>query len=195
MKLGLHGVEVPSLDATITLANDGSWQKLSVRDARANLEFIPLKEKGQYRANFTARSWTPPVGPQVEFAELAATAALTREQAVITGIEGRVFEGALKGAVTLQWKNNLGAEGELNLKGADLATVLASFTRDFNASGTLDTAFKFSAQGQTPNELFAAPRVNGNFTLQKGALNNIDLVRDRKSTRLNSSHQIISYAV
>ncbi len=183
IKLALHGgIEMPNLDAVVTLGKGGGWQKLSVRDGKANLEFIPLKEKGQYRATFSARAWTPPVGPKVEFADLAATASITGDQMVITGIEGRVFEGALKGAVTVQWKTNLTAEGDLSLKGADLTSALAGFTRDFNASGILETAFKFSAQGQTPSELFAAPRVNGNFTLQKGVLNNIDLVRGIQST-------------
>ncbi len=41
---------------------------------------------------------------------------------------------------------------------------------------------KFTAQGQTPDELFAAPRVAATFTLQKGTLNNVDLVRATQST-------------
>jgi hypothetical protein len=36
---------------------------------------------------------------------------------------------------------------------------------------------KFTTQGSTPAELFAAPGVTATFTLQKGALNNVDLVR------------------
>ena len=36
---------------------------------------------------------------------------------------------------------------------------------------------KFSTQGQSVAELFAAPRVTATFTLQKGTLNNVDLVR------------------
>ena len=76
----------------------------------------------------------------------------------------------------------MAADGELSLKGADVAQVLAGFTRDFVASGTLDTSMKFTAQGQTPDELFAAPRVAATFTLQKGTLNNLDLVRAIQST-------------
>jgi hypothetical protein len=182
IKLGLQGAELPNLDATVVLAKDGSWQKLSLRDLKANVEFIPLKEPGQYRANLTARGWTLPLGPRIEFAELAATAVITREQAVVTGIEGQLFGGSLKGAITVQWKNNLAASGELNLKGADLSAALASFTRDLNATGTMDTAFKFYAQGKTPDDLFATPRVSGTFALQKGTLNNIDLVRGIQST-------------
>ena len=182
IKLGLHGAELPDLDAVATLGKDGGWQKLSVHDAKARLELIPLKEQGQYRANFTAQNWTPPVGPRVEFSELAAIAVFTRQNATITGIEGRVFGGALKGAANVHWKNNLVADGELTLKGADLASALAGFTRDFVASGTLDAKVKFAAQGQTPDELFAAPRVTTSFALQKGTLNNVDLVRAIQST-------------
>jgi hypothetical protein len=60
--------------------------------------------------------------------------------------------------------------------------VLATYTRDFVASGTLDTTMKFTSQGQSADELFAAPRVTATFTLQKGTLNNLDLVRAIQST-------------
>ncbi|HEV7820135.1 MAG TPA: AsmA-like C-terminal region-containing protein, partial [Burkholderiales bacterium] len=182
IKLGLQGVELPNLDATVVLAKDGGWQKLSLRDLKANLEFIPLKEPGQYRANLTARAWTLPVGPRIEFAELNASAIVTREQLVVSAMEGQVFGGSFKGAVTVQWKSNLAASGEVTLKAADLSAVLAGFTRDLNATGTMDTALKFYAQGQTVDDLFAAPRVSGTFALQKGTLNNIDLVRGIQST-------------
>jgi hypothetical protein len=181
-QLALHGIELPSLDGTVTLAKDGGWQKISLRDPKMNLDFMPLKEQGQYRATFHARNWTPPICPSVEFAELGATATVTRDQATIIGIEGRIFEGALKGAVNVRWKNNLSADGELALKGADLASALAGFTRDYTASGTLDAGLKFTSQGQTAPELFAAPRVTATFALQKGTLNNVDLVRAIQST-------------
>ena len=182
IKLALRGVEMPSLDAVVTLGKDGAWQKFNVRDSKANLELVPLKEPGQLRANFSARAWTPPVGPRVEFSDLSATATLTRDQANISNIDGRVFSGALKGSLVLKWGSALLAEGELNLKGADVGQVLAGFTRDFIASGTLETAMKFTTQGQTPDELFAAPRVTANFALQKGTLSNLDLVRAIQST-------------
>ena len=182
IKLALRGVEMPSLDAVVTLGKDGAWQKFNVSDSKANLELVPLKEPGQLRANFSARAWTPPVGPRVEFSDLSATATLTRDQANISNIDGRVFSGALKGSLVLKWGSALLAEGELNLKGADVGQVLAGFTRDFIASGTLETAMKFTTQGQTPDELFAAPRVTANFALQKGTLSNLDLVRAIQST-------------
>ncbi|MEO7729086.1 MAG: hypothetical protein ABIS45_17685, partial [Burkholderiales bacterium] len=182
IKLALHGVEMPSLDAVITLDKDGGWQKLSVKDSKANLELTPLKEPGEMRATFTASAWTPPAGLTVEFSELAATATIRRGQATITGIEGRVFGGAFKGDAVLKWNSGLAADGELSFKNADVAQVLAGFTNNFMASGVLDTVMKFSTQGQTPDELFAAPRVTATFTLQKGTLNNLDLVRAIQST-------------
>jgi hypothetical protein len=88
-----------------------------------------------------------------------------------------VLGGALKGTATMQWTQGLAAEGEFSLKGADGGATLAAFSRDFVLSGTLDTAMKFAAKGQSIAELFAAPSVNATFMLQKGTLNNVDLVR------------------
>ena len=182
IKLTLRGAEIPNLEAVVTLGKDGGWQKFTVRDSKASLELLPLKEGGQLRANFTARAWQPPAGLRAEFSDFSATATISGDQATISAFEGRVFSGALKGTATLKWGNAMTVEGELSLKGADVAQVLAGFTRDFTASGTLETTMKFTAQGRTPDELFAAPRVTATFTLQKGTLNNLDLVRAIQST-------------
>jgi hypothetical protein len=177
IKVLLRGAELPSLYATVTLGKDGGWQKLSVRDGKANVELVPLDKPGQVSMNFSARNWQSPVGPNFEYADLTVAATMSREQATFTNIEGHVLGGALKGTATMQWKSGLAADGEFSLKGADVGAVLAAYTRDFVATGTLDTSMKFATQGQTVAELFAAPRVNATFTLQKGTLSNVDLVR------------------
>ena len=177
VKLALRGIEVPAFEALITIGKDGGWQKAVLKDAKFSVELLPIKEQGVLRANFSARNWQSPVGPKFEFADLTGTATLGRQQVVLSNLEGRLFGGALKGAATIKWDANISAEGDLALKGADLGLVLAGYTRDFTASGALETNMKFAAQGSTPDELFAAPRVTATFMLQKGTLNNIDLVR------------------
>ena len=39
----------------------------------------------------------------------------------------------------------------------------------------------FASQGQSPAELFAAPRVAATFTLRKGVINNVDVLRALQS--------------
>ncbi len=175
--LALRGVELPAFDATVMLDKDGGLQKALLRDSRVSVELVPIKDQGLLQANFSAKSWRLPVGPGMEFSDLSGTAAISRQQVAVTNIDGRVYNGALKGAVTVNWPGALHAEGDFSLKGADVGQVLSAFTREFIASGVLDASAKFTTQGQAPADLFAAPRVTATFTLQKGVLNNVDLVR------------------
>jgi hypothetical protein len=55
--------------------------------------------------------------------------------------------------------------------------LLQALGKAFNASGALDTSGTFASQGQTLAELFAAPRVVATFTLRKGVLDNVDVLR------------------
>src|SRR5262249_9545626 len=112
-----------------------------------------------------------------EFADLTASVAITGQQAVISSLEGSVFEGSLKGNATVKWGGGISADGQFDLKGANVTQVLATFTTGFTTTGTLETSMKFASQGQKLSELFGAPRVTATFTLLKGIINNVDLVR------------------
>ncbi len=177
VKLAVRGLDLPTIEGTVTFGKDGSVQEAVLRDPKVSVKLTVNKETGVLNAALTAKNWQPPYGPAVEFSELAGTANISRGQASVTGLEGRLYGGAFKGAITIKWASGVAADGEWSLSGVDISQLLPIFTRGFTASGTLDTSAKFSAQGQTPEDLFAAPRVNATFTLQKGALNNVDIVR------------------
>ena len=129
------------------------------------------------RATFTMRNWTPPVGPPIEIKTLSGTATLAAGQLTVANAEGQLYGGELKGSATVKWSAGLAAEGEFQLKGADFGALLAAFTDEFGATGSLEATAKFALAGRDARDLFAAPRLNGTFVLQKGALNNVDLVR------------------
>ncbi len=175
VKLTLRDVELPSFDAVVNLARDGSLQKALLREPKMTVELTPIN--GGLQANISAQNWQPPLGPGLVFTELAATAAITRQQVVVTSIDSSFYGGSLKGAATIKWSSGLRADGQFSLKGVNLPQLLPVFTGAFALSGTLDTDAKFTTQGQKPDELFATPRINAAFTLHKGVINNVDLVR------------------
>ena len=106
---------------------------------------------------------------------------MTPGQIVVSSIEGTFSNGSIKGEATIKWGGNINAEGQFNLKGADLGQLLPAFASGFSATGTLDTNVKFASQGQKPAELFAAPRLDATFTLRKGVINNVDMMRSLQS--------------
>ena len=54
---------------------------------------------------------------------------------------------------------------------------MTSFTRDFQATGNITTNGTFAMQGASLKAMFATPKVDATFTIERGELNNVDVVR------------------
>jgi hypothetical protein len=180
VRLTLRGVDLPSFEATIGLAKDGTLQKVVLREPRLSVELTPVKDQG-WQAGLKARDWRPPLGWGFEFTDLSANARITPGQIAVANIEGTLYNGSLKGDATIKWNNHISAEGRFDLKGADCVQLLQALGAAFNASGALDTSVTFTSEGQSPAELFAAPRVAATFALRKGVINNVDVLRALQS--------------
>jgi uncharacterized protein involved in outer membrane biogenesis len=127
--------------------------------------------------NLSASGWAPPIGPGLQFDELTLAAVINRQQANVTRIEGRVGSAVIKGVAKVNWGNSVRVAGELNVSNGDLGQLLARFTREFSASGTLSANMTYVVQGSTLSGLFNNPRLEASFNIEKGVLNNVDLVR------------------
>ena len=181
VKLALRSIELPAFEASVAFDKNGGMQKMLLRDDKINLDMTALNDGG-LRAQFSAKNWRFPVGPALEFTDVVGAAMISGKHIAVSGIDGTLYGGALKGALVINWRNQLTAEGEFSLKGSDVGQLLPAFTRDFSARGVLDMSAKFALQGQTPDELFAAPRVAARFTLLNGTLDKVDLMRSFQST-------------
>ena len=186
IKLAGTGVDMPAFQGTIMLEKNGSVQKVLLRDPKLSVELTPAADG--LHVSFSARSWQPPFGIAAEIPSLSGTAVVTKQQITVTGLDGRLQGGALKGNVTIKLGGGLTADGDFSLKGADVGPLLAMYTRQFVASGALDLTAKFSTQGKTLDALFDAPRVTATLTVKNGALNNIDLVRAIQSPSSKAQH-------
>jgi hypothetical protein len=140
-----------------------------------NVDLSP-KDK-TWHATITGRGWQSPLGPAVTFDELNVVAVFAPGQATLASVEGRVAGGALKGTGKVSWASGIRAEGEFSVTNGGAGPLLAFFTRDFSLSGSVTTAGTFALQGASLKTLFADPRADANFTVERGELNNVDIVR------------------
>lgn len=167
--------EIPAFGADITLGRDGALQKAVLSSDKLTLEIAPQNQLWQMKV--TARGWQLPLGPALEFDDLAFTAIVGKQQAAISGIEGHTGRGIVKGAAKASWGDSIRLEGDFSLVNGDLGQLLMKFTRNFEATGTLNVTATYALQGTSLATLFGTPRVDANFAIAKGALNNIDIVR------------------
>ena len=84
----------------------------------------------------------------------------------------------MKGTARAAWNaNGIRVEGEFNMSNIDLSKYMSALSRDFSATGQLTSNGTFVLQGTALDNLFAEPKVDATFNIERGSLNNVDLVR------------------
>jgi hypothetical protein len=175
VKVGGAAFDVPMFDAQISFAADGAVQKFRLNDGKITVNATP--KDGGLALSIEAREWQPPFGPALQFTDLAISAQLSRQQATLSSIEGRLGGGRLKGAAKATWGNDIRVEGEFNLENGKLQQLLTAYTRDFSATGNLTTNGSYTLQGKSLKTLFETSAAEASFTVETGELINVDVVR------------------
>jgi hypothetical protein len=176
VRLAVKAIDVPVFNADITFGPDGTLQRAVLSDPKVRVELTP-KDKA-VRVALEARNWRLPVGPTVEFDDLTMEAVVGPQEATITAIDGRFGRGAVKGNARANWAGSaIRLEGDFSLTNGDLAMLLSEFTRDFTATGWLNANATYSVQSATLRNLFDDPKVEATFNIEKGSINNVDIVR------------------
>ena len=177
VRLATKNIDIPAFDGDVTLGLDGTLQRATFGDGKVRIELTPRDKV--LRAALEGRNWRPPLGPAVEFDDIAIEAVFDGgQQASITSISAKIGRALIKGSANVTWgAGSIRAEGDYSVIRGELAQLMAEFTRDFTASGTLSANVNFLLQGTTPQNLFASPRMDATFNIEKGSLNNVDIVR------------------
>jgi hypothetical protein len=176
VRLTVKSMDIPPFDADITMGADGALQQAKLSDGKLRLDISP-KDKA-VRVGLEASNWKPPLGPALEFDDLALEAVFEGQQVAISNIEGKIGFAPVKGTARANWSSGaIRVEGDFSLTKGDLARLMGVFTRDFAATGTLTANGTYALQSATLENLFAEPRVDATFSIEQGTLNNVDLVR------------------
>jgi autotransporter translocation and assembly factor TamB len=174
IRLQAKPLEIPVFNADITFNRGGALKKAVFSDEKLRVEFAPKDRL--WDVSFSAHGWQPPLGPRIEFDDLAFSAAIDGQQATFTGIEGSIGRGTLKGTAKASWQSNIRVEGEFNLENGNLDRLLPAFTQNFTATGTVNVKGNYVLQGENIAALFDKPYLSAGFSAKKGALNNVDIV-------------------
>ncbi|HEY6967546.1 MAG TPA: AsmA-like C-terminal region-containing protein, partial [Burkholderiales bacterium] len=176
VRLTTRGIEVPIFGGDVVLAPDGGLERAVLTDGKFKVD-LAAKDKG-LRVGVEARSWKLPIGPALEFDDLALEANVEQQQATLTGIEGHIAGTTIKGAGKAGWgPSGIKVDGEFSVTNGDLSKLLATFTGDFTANGLLTTNGTYSIAGPSLEKLFTDSKVEATFNVERGALNNVDVVR------------------
>jgi hypothetical protein len=176
-KISLKDVPLPLVNADITLTTTGKFDmaRMTSVDDKIKIEVAP--RNGEFDVNIAAKGWQPPLGPQITFEELTAKATANREGMRISEIQGRLYEGAIKGAAMVKWGEFWAAEGNFNVSRIALDLAMPALGGDFPLSGRLDAEATYFMKAGSLARLFDAPHIKASFRGRDGVIGNIDLAR------------------
>jgi hypothetical protein len=171
LKLGAPLV-LPALDADFTFADDGALQTAVLTGPEGLLARLTPKAS-EVEFDMTAARFALPMAPDVSLSQFAMKGTASARGMKVDSWDGALFEGRFAGAADLRWGQNWEVQGPITVRGINAAVFAPALLSEGKADGT----GRYTMSGANPEKLMDAVHVEGNFTINKGTLGNIDLSR------------------
>src|SRR6266513_898416 len=173
LKIDIPELNLPPLEVDASLSADGALRSVAISNAERKLS-VKLQPKGERAAiEISADAFPFPFGVDPGLSEFLAKGTATRDELALSEAEARAFGGRLLGTVRLRWAGGWSMEGELTVRQMEAGKIAAPLL----AGGTLQGKGVYSMKGLLPERLILNAQLEGNFTIQKGAITNVDMTR------------------
>src|SRR5207245_65867 len=166
-------LKLPALGVDAVLSSVGARQSdaLLIAERRFSVKLQPQGERAAIE--ISADTFPLPIGVDPGLSEFLAKGTVTRGELALSEAEARTFGGRLLGTVRLRWSGGWSMEGELTVRQMEAGKIAAPLL----AGGTLQGKGVYSMKGLLPERLILNAQLDGNFTIQKGAITNVDMTR------------------
>ena len=174
LKLDVPELKLAPLDLDASFAADGALKTVTFLNAERKLSVKLQPQRGRTAIEISSGSFPLPIGPDLVLSDFVAKGTVTRNELVLSDAEVHAFGGRLLGSsVRLRWSDGWSLDGALTARQLDVA----KFAAPMLAGGTLEGKGVFSMRASAPERLLANARLEGNFTVHKGSIANIDMTR------------------
>jgi hypothetical protein len=190
-RLAVDGIKIagadfglPTLNGEVTFTNDGAPRQASFTSEKLKLDVVP--EAGGLRIVLTGQDSRIPFGPQVKFSHFTIGGMAAQKRFTSTEMSAGIGSGSLVGTLQASWQGQITVAGDFKVQRVRLQEFAALVAPDFAASGLLTASGRYTFQSQTADTLMAKPVVEATFSLARGEITNIDLLRATQSSGSNS---------
>jgi hypothetical protein len=180
-RVALRGMEPLGVNADLSFGPDGSLVKarLALADGSLTADIVPQAEGASL--SLRGSRFTPPIGPGYVFENLELTATVTATEVRDVQAEGSLFGGKFKANGQARYASGIVAEGRFYIDNLNLEPLVGLFAQGVSVSGTGDLKGTFSLRSENLESLFEQARVDFTFTGNRGAIENVDLMRAAQS--------------
>ncbi len=173
LKLDIPELNLPALEVNAVLSSDGALQSVAILNAERRLS-VKLQPQGERAGiEISADTFPLPIGVGLTLSEFLAKGTVTKGELALSEAEARAFGGRLLGNVRLRWSSGWSMEGEFAVRQMDAGKIAAPLL----AGGTLQGKGVYSMKGLLPERMSLNAQLDGNFTIQKGSITNVDMTR------------------
>jgi len=174
LKLDAENLGLPALDMEATLASDGALRSASFSSSEGRLSVTVEPSGGKATVDIVSGGLPIPIGVDPAlFNDFTGKGTATATELVIPNAEARVFGGRVFGNLRLRWSSGWSLDGDLSARQLDAVKIAGPLL----ATGTVLGKAKVSMRGLLPERMILNSQLDGNFSVQKGSINNVDMAR------------------
>jgi hypothetical protein len=172
--LKLEGpVPLPVFEADAVLGADGALRSVTLRGPDSLNARLTPGPGGEVEFDVTAASVAVPFAPELTLSSFAMKGSANAQGMNIPSWGGATLDGALSGTARVRWAGSWQVDGVVMFRGINAAIFAPALLSEGKAEGS----GRFSMSGAHPAKLYSAARMEGSFSLGKGALGTVDLSR------------------
>ncbi len=165
-------LSLPALSADVRFGADGEAKSVTLTGPNnLNARLTPSGDSLDFELN--TDSFTVPVAPELVLNGFEMKGRADRQGIDVAAWTASLYEGVLNGTAKVAWNGAWSLAGALTVRGVNAAV----FAPTLVSEGKLEGSGKFSMSGIEPAKLASRGRLEGNFTIENGALGSIDISR------------------
>lgn len=162
-------------DARVDISSTGQPERadITARDGKFKIAIKPAG--GKFNIEVQAKDWRMPAGPPIHFDELLVRGVATLDDANLSEIKAKLYDGIVTGQMTLGWKKGLQLKGSYAVSALELRDLVPMFSSETKLSGRLTAKPVFSANAPNAEQLKNALKLETPFDIRDGVLDGIDI--------------------
>ena len=174
LKLEPENMGIPPLDLEASLSSDGALRSALFSNSDQHLSIKVEPSGGKATVDISSGGLPIPIGVDPAlFSDFTGKGVASATELVIPNAEARVFGGRVFGNLRLRWSSGWSLDGDLSARQMDAVKIAGPLL----ATGTVLGKARVSMRGLLPERMILNSQIDGNFSVQKGSINNVDMAR------------------
>jgi hypothetical protein len=172
---------LPAMDFDASVGSDGKVSSVKLSGDRVNGLLTP--KGAEIAFDVSLGSFAVPFLGKLSLADFGMKGVANRQGMAVNEFTGRLYDGTMAGNARIQWGAQWTVQGQIEGRSMNAAV----FSPQLVSEGRFDGKGRYTMSGPDPLKLHESARLDGGFTVAKGALGSFDLARALQSSSAQAS--------